>query len=481
MKKLELVLVPTPAIGHLVSIVEFAKRLLDKDDRFSVTVLVVNPVFSAPHIQTYAESLAASDARLRFINLPQIEYPPAPINRKYDAIYYMDCRKPLVKQFIINNVLLDSFAGLVVDMFSTPMIDVANELGFPSYVFFTSGAACLASMLRLNRRHDQVGMEFQVSDPESVIPGYVNPVPNNILAPSTFDKHGYVLDSVRRFLETRAIIINSFAELESHAVKCLLELEKNMPIYMVGPLLDLHGRSSSLCDEAQRDKIMKWLDDQPPSTVIFLCFGSIVPIGEAQAMEIAKGLERCGHRFLWSARLRRTDVNEASGKTTNPFEGNNCTNLNEILPQGFLERTKGRGLVCGWVPQIEVLAHKSIGGFVSHCGWNSILESLWYGVPILTWPMYAEQQLNAFQMVKDFGLAIEMRIDYRFDKSDIVMGDEIEKAIKCLMEGDSSEVRMKVKKMSQLSQKAVRDSNGSSFTSFVSLIDFIIDNAHKKS
>ncbi|XVE78446.1 hypothetical protein DITRI_Ditri13aG0145800 [Diplodiscus trichospermus] len=471
MKKMELVFVPTPAIGHLVSHVEFAKRLLDKDDRFSVTFLLITPVFD-PNTQTYAESLAASDDRLRFINLPQIDFAPTSTKcpELHDSFHYIERHKQLVKQSINNHVLVDSvsFAGLVLDVFTTTMIDVANELGFPSYLFCIFSAACLASMLHVNHLHDRVGMEFQASDTESVIPGYRNPLPNNILGPSSFDRDGYLVNFVRRITETKAIITNSFVELESHAVKSLLELEKNLPIYMVGPLLDLHGRSSSLCDEVQRDEIMKWLDDQPPSTVVFLCFGSFVPMSEAQALEIAKGLEKCGHRFLWSARIQRS-TNDALGKT------NNCTNPNEILPQEFLERTKGRGLVCDWVPQIEVLAHKSIGGFVSHCGWNSFLESLWYGVPILTWPMYAEQQLNAFQMVKDLGLAVEMRIDYLLGESDIVMGDEIEKAIKCLMQGDSNEVRMKVKKMSQVSKQAVKDSNGSSFAR---VIQFIIDNAN---
>ncbi|XVE78444.1 hypothetical protein DITRI_Ditri13aG0145600 [Diplodiscus trichospermus] len=468
---MEVVLVPAPAIGHLVSHVEFAKLLIDKDDHFSVTVLViVNPEY-ASEIQRYAESLAASDARLRFINLPQIEFAPRNPERPElrDILCYIQNHKLLVKQSIINHGLLDSvsFAGLVVDMFTTAMIDVADELGFPSYVFYTSGAAHLASLLHLNRRHDQVYYT------ESVIPGYVNPVPSNILGLSSFDRDWYILNSVRRFMETKAIIINSFAELESHAVKSLLKLEKNIPIYMVGPLLDLHGRSSSLCNEAQRDEIIKWLDDQPQSSVVFLCFGSLVPMGEAQAMEIAKGLEQCGHRFLWSARIQRP-IDDATGKP------NNCTNLKEILPQGFLERTKGRGMVCSWAPQIEVLAHKSIGGFVSHCGWNSIMESLWYGVPILTWPMYSEQRLNAFQMVKDLGLAVEMRMDYILGESDLVMGDEIEKAVKRLMAGDSSEVRVKVKKMSQVSKEALRDSSGSSFISFARLIEFIVDNAHNK-
>ncbi|XVE78438.1 hypothetical protein DITRI_Ditri13aG0145000 [Diplodiscus trichospermus] len=304
-------------------------------------------------------------------------------------------------------------------MFTTTMIDVANELRFPSYVFYTTGVA-LASTLHPSRRQDRV------CDTESVIPGYVNPVPSNILD-SSFDREGYLLNFMRRFMETEAIVANSFAELESQAAKSLLE--KNIPIYMVGPLFDLHGRTSSLSDEVQRDKIMKWLDNQQPCTVVFLCFGSFMPMGEAQAMEIAKGLEQCGDRLLWSARIKRPTNDEASRKV------NNCTNLKENIALR-VPRTNKRKMT--------------------------------------------EQQFNA-QMVKDLGLTMEMRIDYMLGESDLAMGDEIKKAIKCLMEGDSCEVRMKVKKMSQVSKKAVRDCNGSSFTSFARLIQFIVDNSHNKS
>ncbi|KAL1346823.1 hypothetical protein AAHE18_08G213600 [Arachis hypogaea] len=113
------------------------------------------------------------------------------------------------------------------------------------------------------------------------------------------------------------------------------------------------------------------------------------------------------------------------------------------FPEGFLEWMEGRGMICEWSPQVEILAHKASAVFVSHCGWNSILESLWFGVPILTWPIYAKQQLNASLMVKEFGLALELKLDYRTD-SDVVMANEIEKGLKQLMDKDSV-VHKKVK------------------------------------
>jgi UDP:flavonoid glycosyltransferase YjiC (YdhE family) len=183
---------------------------------------------------------------------------------------------------------------------------------------------------------------------------------------------------------------------------------------------------------------MQWLDDQPPLSVVFLCFGSMGSFGADQVKEIALGLEGSGHRFLWSLRM----------PTPTPF-------ADDVLPEGFLDRIKGKGMICnGWAPQVEVLAHKAIGGFVSHCGWNSILESLWHGIPIITWPIYAEQQLDAFRMVRELGLAVELSLDYR-NGADLVMADAIDRAVRCVM--DDNEIRKKVKEMGEMAKKAVME------------------------
>ncbi|KAJ0028267.1 hypothetical protein Pint_36654 [Pistacia integerrima] len=227
------------------------------------------------------------------------------------------------------------------------------------------------------------------------------------------------------------------------------------PVYTVGPVIDLESQSDKLVlDVTRRNEIMKWLDDQPDSSVVFLCFGSWGSFGEERVKEIVIGLEQSGVRFLWS--LRKPPLEDK-------FE-------EEILPNGFLEKTKEIGLVCGWAPQKEVVAHKSVGGFVSHCGWNSILESLWFGVPIVTWTMYAEQQLKAFQMVKDLGMGLELKLDYKSTGGEVVSGDEIAEAIKCVMYGAKKVGKKRVKEVSENSRLAVME-GGSSFNSYRGLID----------
>ena len=155
------------------------------------------------------------------------------------------------------------------------------------------------------------------------------------------------------------------------------------------------------------------------------------------------------------------------------------SNLSEVLPEGFLERVENRGLVCGWAPQMEVLAHEAVGGFVSHCGWNSTLESLWYGVPVATWPLYAEQQINAFELVRELELALELKLDYRTENAkNLVMAEEIEKAIRCLMDSENP-IRGRVKEMKEMSRKAIQN-GGSSFISVGRLIEDIhINKANK--
>ncbi|KAI8558703.1 hypothetical protein RHMOL_Rhmol04G0117500 [Rhododendron molle] len=194
----------------------------------------------------------------------------------------------------------------------------------------------------------------------------------------------------------------------------------------------------------------------PPSSVVFLCFGSMGGFEADQMREIAQALEQSGHRFLWSIR-QPPPKGEMERKMPSEYQ-----DLNQALPEGFLERTEEIGKVIGWAPQVAVLSHKAVGGFVSHCGWNSTLESLWCGVPVATWPLYAEQQINAFQLVRELELAVEIKLDYKNDlrfasiNVKLVTADEIENAILKLMEKEdqSSEgIKQKAKESSRRRRK----------------------------
>ena len=259
-------------------------------------------------------------------------------------------------------------------------------------------------------------------------------------------------------------MVNAFVELESHAIQSFSNTTLP-PVYPVGPILNTQAKSVTGNQIQDATPIMSWLDDQPPSSVIFLCFGSRGSFNEDQVKEIAHGLERSGHRFLWSLRQ------PSPSKMGSPSD---YANVEEVLPEGFLDRTATIGRVIGWAPQVAVLAHFAVGGFVSHCGWNSTLESIWFGVPMATWPLYAEQRLNAFQLVKYLGLAIDIKMDYCEDGDYVVSAQEIENGLKNLMNIDN-ETRKKMGEMKKISRKVMIDV-GSSHSSLEHFIEDMMDN-----
>lgn len=483
MKKAELVFIPGPGAGHIRSTVEIAKLLACRDQRLSITVLVMNHP-SDTSTSTYIKSLPEDvTSHIQFIDLPQNEARSKPVSSSPMSLFtdfinsQMDPVRAAVTE-LISQQESGRLVGFVIDMFCTPMIDVANEFGVPTYVFFTSGAAFLGFKLYIQTLNDDHNLDVtkykEDAEAELLVPCFVNPVPAKVFPSVLLNKDGcaFVISVARRFRETKGIIVNTFFELETHAIKSLSDNGNTLSVYSVGPILSLKGNEEKALNSTLHDEIMHWLDDQPPSSVVFLCFGSMGSFKEVQVKEIAHALERSGHRFLWS--LRRPPEQEGMMRSPGDYE-----NPGEVLPEGFLERTASMGKVIGWAPQVEVLSHGAVGAFVSHCGWNSILESLWCGVPMAAWPIYAEQQINAFQMVVELGLAAEIKLDYRkemFNPDSVVLvtAEEIESGIRRMMDGENK-IRKKVKEMSEKSRLAMME-GGSSYNSLGSLIEDITDN-----
>ncbi|XP_022759086.1 anthocyanidin 3-O-glucosyltransferase 2-like [Durio zibethinus] len=476
MKKAELVFIPAPGIGHLVSAVEVTKLLVNLNSNLSITVLVIKSSYDAA-LNAYVDSLTANiTTRIKFINLPLPE-PDKDVTPPKLLRSLVKTHRLLVKEAVKNIVQSSNsprLAGFVLDMFFTPFLDLANEFGVPSYVFYTSGAAFLGFQFFMQALHDEQNVnitELKDSDTEFAIPSYVNSVSTKFFPTVMFTPETFTLlhDIARWMREVKGIMVNTFSEFESHAVDSLSD-GRLPPVYPVGPILNLESASGIHRDSSI---IMKWLDEQPPSSVVFLCFGSRGSFSGDQVKEIACALEQSGQRFLWSL---RQPPDPEMGMMARPTD---YENVAEVLPEGFVDRTAGIGKIIGWAPQVTILSHPATGGFVSHCGWNSTLESIWFGVPIATWPLYAEQQLNALALVRDLGLAVEIKMDYKkephwSDEAEIVKAEKIERGIRWLMEQDS-DVRKRVKQMSQKSRKAVME-GGSSHSSLCRFIDDVMYN-----
>lgn len=483
MNKFELVFIPGPGIGHLASTIEMANALVSRDDRLFVTVLVIKLPYgtkTAEHIQSFSASFDGKS--IRFIVLPELPSPNQSSKPPLMLSAFLESHKPLVREVVTkltNFPHSNRLVGFVIDMFCTTMIDVANEFGIPCYLFYTSSAGFLALSFHLQELYNQNNSIEANSDVELALPSFINPVPTKAIPPFFFDKDIAVWfhDNAKRFRsEVKGILINTFSEMEPQMIEWMSNGSLKIPkVYAVGPILQLKGIGVAQCNKTLNGAdILKWLDDQPLASVIFLCFGSKGSFDEDQVLEIARALERSEVRFLWSLRQP-----PPKGKFEEPSD---YANIKDVLPEGFLDRTANIGRVIGWAPQVEILAHPATGGFISHCGWNSTLESVWHGVPTATWPMYAEQQFNAFEMVVELGLAVELTLDYMKDfqteRSRVVSAEEIESGIKKLMGDDGNEIRKKVKGKSEESRKCMMV-DGSSFNSLGHFIDDALANSQQ--
>ncbi|KAI3472217.1 hypothetical protein Pfo_029705 [Paulownia fortunei] len=174
------------------------------------------------------------------------------------------------------------------------------------------------------------------------------------------------------------------------------EISGNKKQWAIRP--SLPPKFSATNGTESRHKCLEWLDKQAPRSVIYVSFGTTTSFTNEEARELAMGLEQSKQKFIWV--LRDADKADIFAGETRRIE----------LPEGFEERLQGDGVVVrDWAPQLEILAHKSTGGFMSHCGWNSCFESLTMGVPIAAWPMHSDQPLNAIFLTEILKIGLMVR------------------------------------------------------------------------
>ena len=263
----------------------------------------------------------------------------------------------------------------------------------------------------------------------------------------------FVLGECKRAQRASAIILNTFDALEHDVLDGFSSILP--PVYSLGPLnfllndvtdKDLKTIGSNLWKE--EPECLEWLDNQEPNSVVYVNFGSITVMTSDQLIEFAWGLANSKKTFLW---VIRPDL--VAGE-------------NAVLPPEFVEETKNRGLLSSWCPQEQVLAHPAIRGFLTHSGWNSTLESVCGGVPMICWPFFAEQQTNCRFSCKEWGIGLEIE-DVRRDK--------IESLVRELMDGKKGEeMRKKALEWKKLAMDAASNPDGSSFQNLDSMVNQVL-------
>ncbi|CAA0812997.1 UDP-glycosyltransferase 71B2 [Striga hermonthica] len=470
-KSANLIFIPFPTLSHQAAAVQTAALLVDRNPHLTATIIVMKlPVDTKT-------TTPDRNPRIKFVDLPPDEQSFSKCSKHpiSFAVHYLESQKGPVRDTVMK--IMDEsgphsgrVAGFIVDMFCTPMIDVAHELGLSSYIFFTGNASYLGLSFGLQEfidRENKDLADYENTDFELSIPIYESPVPAKVWPTIVFEMEGSWSNFTRKFRGTKGIVVNTFLELEPRAIRALSEDESTPPVYPVGPIIESGARGRGVISR-EEEVVMRWLDRQPDSSLVFLCFGSGGWFRAEQVKEIAEGLENSGQRFLWSLR-------KPAGEGKFGFPGE-YDDPREVLPEGFLERTVGFGKVIGWAPQVAVLAHRAVGGFVSHCGWNSVLESVWFGVPLAAWPIYAEQQANAFQLVRELGIAVEIKVEYNMKTCNgIVPAERIEGAVRELMGPENAGRRAKVRALSKTS-RTVMSEGGSSYEFLGRFIDSVLEN-----
>lgn len=268
-------------------------------------------------------------------------------------------------------------------------------------------------------------------------------LPTHSLAGPENERYKASVEHLTALPKADGIVINSFEMIERDAVRALNDGRcypgrPMPPTYCVGPLISDGGAGN------EKHECIAWLDEQPKGSVVFLCFGSMGSFSKEQLGEMAVGLERSGQRFLWVVR--------------NP-DPTAEVDLEELLPRGFTERTKEVGMVVkAWAPQAQVLRHEAVGGFVSHVGWNSTLEAVCGGVPIVAWPLYAEQKMN-----KVFLTEVKIAVEMKGYDEEMVKAEEVEQKVRWLMESEGGmELKRKAKAMKESALSARQDGGSSS-------------------
>nr|UHH90548.1 UDP-glycosyltransferase [Nicotiana benthamiana] len=333
-------------------------------------------------------------------------------------------------------------AKRLVIIYDNPMTtSMGDILSFPkveSYIFHSIPAFTRYSLFR--QCIDTVD-----DDHEEILPQLQDELPT---MESCFGPYMALFVRMERELKLKSgEIMNSCREVEGKYLD-LLEHENTdkKPLWAVGPLhmllLESHNSSNTT-----RHECIAFLDEQDANSVIFVSFGTNTKLSQEQVNELALGLEQSNHIFIWV--LKQADK-KADTKKIEEKDGK------IELPNGFEERVKGRGMIVrNWVPQLEILGHASTGGFLSHCGWNSCIESISMGVPIAAWPNNADQPYNAVFVTSVLKVGISVCSWDR--REELMTATTVEKSVKTLMATtEGEEMRQRAMDLSNKIKNSVR-------------------------
>ncbi|XP_019154932.1 PREDICTED: anthocyanidin 3-O-glucosyltransferase 5-like [Ipomoea nil] len=463
---LHVALLSSPGMGHLIPVLVLADHLATHH-HLKVTVLAITTAAETQFLKSHVKS-----------SNPTVDIVPVPAA---DVSGLIDEKTQVFTQLRITvrealPHVRSTIAGLahrpdalIVDIFCTQALGIAKELGIPRYAYHPTTAWTATLAMYFQVFDETITGQFVDRLEPLRIPGCMPVQPEDMVDPLMDRNDQQYREYVNlgiEYTQFDGLLINTWEELEPNTVKALRENEElraivKVPVYPIGPL----KRSVESKEGEGRDEILKWLDRQPVESVLYVSFGSGGLLTAEQTAELAWGLENSRQRFVW---VVRPPCDGGPDGSINPKLEGGGDAAADYLPEGFLARTKDVGFVVQmWANQIEILTHPSVGGFMSHCGWNSTLESLTNNVPIIAWPLYAEQKMNAAMLAEEVGVAVRPAVT---PTEKVVRRQEIEGMVRTLLQYKEGEaIRERVKKL-KVSGEIALSKAGSSYNSMCELV-----------
>jgi UDP:flavonoid glycosyltransferase YjiC (YdhE family) len=458
---LHLLFFPFIAPGHLIPVADMAALFASRGVKCSILATPVNAAVIRSAVDRANDAFrgaGAPEIDLSTIPFPDVGLPPGVesvvgVSSEADRDMLLEAINRLREPF--GQFLADHRPdAAVADSFYPWAADAAAEHGVPRLSFLGSSMfarACHDSLLRNN--------PLEELDPDDDADAVVSlpGLPHGVAL-----RKGQMMDPRKNELEwefdklvnaadrrSYGELFNSFAELEpGYAEHYRTTLARR--VWLVGPLAHAINKDSAargvaggLAPEAER--CLRWLDGKPEGSVVYVSFGTLARVTAAELRETARGLEQSGRNFIWVMSESYTDASQTS----------------QWMPEGFADLIDPGGehgiVFRGWAPQKLILDHSATGGFVTHCGWNSVLEAVSAGVPLVTWPRYSDQFYNEKLILDVLRIGVGVGAGCYASKlhfrGEVVSGEKIAESISRVM-GDDEEARMIRKKAKELCGKA---------------------------